>query len=1457
MLTGNKFYRVNLGATPTVGETNYTDVGANTPSVGSSYTPKFYGGSYGSMYNQAEQTASVQPYNVYANMEVPENNPYQTVSNYQYSLGSVGQSVPQRKGAGLGNALMTVLDVMQRPQYMVTNVLDELTDDSKSSFKDVLFAAVNGLTGERKSSVTDTFNNLGWENDSSKKWWQGGNLVRNVAGFAGDVLLDPTTYLSGGSLSLAKGLGAKSVGEGIEDAGARILSTVGDDLFKKSSDDIVSGIAKFIAKDGDDLADVGEKVAASIAKQGKQGDFLSRLAYAIGDYSSVSDSSVLVAKNKELVETMLDKGVGSLNKDMVSEFLTTPLKKQLDTVMAGAPMAQEKFNRTVAQSLNRKLNDVFKFELKPSTLEDYLSGTGGIKQLDSVRGIVDALTGASTKTVTEEFKSTVVKKLYKDVTDTLPDDAVFRAMSDKEFDVLDTLCDAFNVSEKTQADTLIEAAQKTARMRKSTVKNLSTAVGELDSITGVIRKVDNGVEFGNGLRRVFDKANKTFFIQYNNPFTGKVKPLLEISQAAPNSAARAVWNSIIEFNPLNPVTSAVGRQVEKLATGIADKFQTEHISRGIMRMVGGESDPARLESAKQLAHQVTQFIQKETALPRRALSALRMFESIPEFFTDDNLRKAASIYIERNNSSIAKAGWLYLSKQGLDDAADDALKKAYADITGSPVVRQFLDGLGFDPAKISTVSQIAEKNLMFNEAIAQYDGANYVNFLGSPNYIDVGDVSSMSYVERAATGNLDKDRMAGYARINDNTDSSMYDPTAKKSGRRSVQHSDEDITSTRLGGKKDSRSIAISDTTGAFEQRSYQSALDRLIANPTHDIDFDMATRVARRTLESERVVLNTKFVQSIRENIDDLPGFDTLVSEKATFEGAEAVPLMGGKVTFYAHPEIANQLKRVASVFDDASVSSAAVDEVFASVSNVLKSLQTKYNPAFELRNAIGEPLMNWVAGVSRDSGDQAREIMKAVNAEDLFRVGDTTFASTGGKTQKLYREFTKDTELKDSAGHGTGKFLRDDVLEYAGGAGKVESAKNIDIAAQRQKIIDSSGANVTYYQMGSRKMTASQIMTEFYNAGLGWSGVTKGNQAKNMRGLLEQEMLKVTPKNGVVGAAKTLNEKMGKPGDYIETWSRLSQFVDCLKKNMDVDSAAMEVRKFHVDYRDLTQFERKYLRNVLPYYTYMRKNVPIQFKLLISRQNKVNIIGQLVDSMYEAVQRDNGDKPLNVPDYLKEGLAIPIDVDDEGKVTYLNWGIPIADVARFKYGVKELLTENFFSMLSPMAKVPLEYSVNKDINYGSDLESYTNEEQQLLPGVEGSPTISTLANQTLNSLGVVNTVRKAVGAGVSAEQRGESGFSAALRSALLGSFMPQKAQSDVALQQAYDYRDQLYAYIQQLRANGTYVPQYTPSMQYKQPQSNPWAPSERVNQSTKQGYLGTPDSQLYAGLLKQLIGR
>jgi len=126
------------------------------------------------------------------------------------------------------------------------------------------------------------------------------------------------------------------------------------------------------------------------------------------------------------------------------------------------------------------------------------------------------------------------------------------------------------------------------------------------------------------------------------------------------------------------------------------------------------------------------------------------------------------------------------------------------------------------------------------------------------------------------------------------------------------------------------------------------------------------------------------------------------------------------------------------------------------------------------------------------------------------------------------------------------------------------------------------------------------------------------------------------------------------------------------------------------------------------------------------------------------------------------------------------------------------------------------------------------------------------------LQQFGVVNTARNALATGVSTAQSGEgSPLGAGLKKFFVGGVLPEKSQQEVGLQQAYDYRDQLYAHIQQLRAQGVNVPQYTPKLLSSPGTFSPTSVGNQIAENNRQGYLGVPTDQLFPMLLKLLTGQ
>jgi len=70
---------------------------------------------------------------------------------------------------------------------------------------------------------------------------------------------------------------------------------------------------------------------------------------------------------------------------------------------------------------------------------------------------------------------------------------------------------------------------------------------------------------------------------------------------------------------------------------------------------------------------------------------------------------------------------------------------------------------------------------------------------------------------------------------------------------------------------------------------------------------------------------------------------------------------------------------------------------------------------------------------------------------------------------------------------------------------------------------------------------------------------------------------------------------------GTAIENNAKLALYMHFLQKGFTEESAALQVKKYLFDYADLTDFERKWLKHWIPFYTWTRKNLPLQIEAII----------------------------------------------------------------------------------------------------------------------------------------------------------------------------------------------------------------------------------------------------------------
>ncbi len=107
-------------------------------------------------------------------------------------------------------------------------------------------------------------------------------------------------------------------------------------------------------------------------------------------------------------------------------------------------------------------------------------------------------------------------------------------------------------------------------------------------------------------------------------------------------------------------------------------------------------------------------------------------------------------------------------------------------------------------------------------------------------------------------------------------------------------------------------------------------------------------------------------------------------------------------------------------------------------------------------------------------------------------------------------------------------------------------------------------------------------------------------------------------------------------KLGDKAENLGRTASYIGFRRQGMLPDVAAVHSKAAHVDYGQLSQFEKNAMRLVVPFYSFQRHMLPYQLKQLVEKP------GGLVRNTIRTAEslRDEG----FVPPQLSQGLAIPV---------------------------------------------------------------------------------------------------------------------------------------------------------------------------------------------------------------------
>jgi len=171
---------------------------------------------------------------------------------------------------------------------------------------------------------------------------------------------------------------------------------------------------------------------------------------------------------------------------------------------------------------------------------------------------------------------------------------------------------------------------------------------------------------------------------------------------------------------------------------------------------------------------------------------------------------------------------------------------------------------------------------------------------------------------------------------------------------------------------------------------------------------------------------------------------------------------------------------------------------------------------------------------------------------------------------------------------------------------------------------------------------------------------------------------------------------------GGGIEDNAKLAHFITMQKKGKSVDEAAASVKKFLFDYGDLTSVEQNVFKRALPFYTWTRKNLPLQVEQLIKQPGKFAVPGKVINAIEN---RDGNEKPNEkfISKYISDNIPVRIKKNKDGDSEYFMLGqwLPYASAI----DVLSQPTDTVIGMLSPLFKTIPEIAFNKSTFFKNTL--------------------------------------------------------------------------------------------------------------------------------------------------------
>lgn len=240
----------------------------------------------------------------------------------------------------------------------------------------------------------------------------------------------------------------------------------------------------------------------------------------------------------------------------------------------------------------------------------------------------------------------------------------------------------------------------------------------------------------------------------------------------------------------------------------------------------------------------------------------------------------------------------------------------------------------------------------------------------------------------------------------------------------------------------------------------------------------------------------------------------------------------------------------------------------------------------------------------------------------------------------------------------------------------------------------------------------------------------------ASGISGLRQKTSEVLSKVLGVGAPHMKANRVMGRA---MENNARIAHLLDKFEgSNGNREFARDSVNKYLFDYENgLTEFEANTMRSLIPFYSWMRFNIPLQMQAIMEDPARYAKIPKFIQAI-ESVTNDW--RGIETPDYYEELHAVRLPLIQNSKPVFVNPNLPFQDLNR-------LNSQDILSSMTPFAKLFGEMVPSRGYSTFTDrpIERFPGEESEVIPGL-GKKTEHALAT-LLPTFGKVQRQFKAAG--------------------------------------------------------------------------------------------------------------